>query len=53
MNKNVEIKDYNENVMIRAKAILKIFERTNTHFTKEHFMKTAKITEEQYNEIVK
>ena len=51
--KNVEIKDYNENVMIRAKAILKIFERTNTPFTKEHFMKTAKITEEQFNEIVK
>lgn len=53
MKKNVEIKDYNGNVMIRAKAILKIFERTNTPFTKEHFMKTAKITEEQYNEIVK
>ena len=53
MKKNVEIKDYNENIMIRAKAILKIFERTNTPFTKEHFMKTAKITEEQFNEIVK
>ena len=52
-NKNVDIKDYNRNVMLRAKAILKIFERTNTPFTKENFMKTAKITEEQYNEIVK
>ena len=53
MNKNVEINDYNKNVMLRAKAILKIFERTNTPFNKEQFMKAAKITEEQYKEIVK
>ena len=53
MNKKMIKNDYNNNVMLRAKAILKIFERTNTPFTKEHFMKTAKITEEQYNEIVK
>ena len=53
MNKKMIKNDYNKNVMLRAKAILTILKRTNTPFTKEHFMKTAKITEEQYNEIVK
>ena len=58
MNKKVEItdemiKEYNKQVMLRAKAWLKIFERTNTPFTKEHFMKITKITEEQFNEITK
>lgn len=47
------IKEENKVAMLRAKAFLKIYERTNVHFTKEQFMKAVKITEEQYNEIVK
>lgn len=45
--------EMNEKIMVRAKAMLRIFNRTNTPIEKEHFMKITHISEEQFNEIVK